>query len=404
MFERFTPQARTAVVLAQEEARALGHPYIGTEHLLLALLADAASAAAQVLTALGADQAKVREEILAIVGPGKGAPSGHIPFTPRAKKVLELSLREALALKHRTIAGEHILLGLVREGEGLAAMILTKHGVELELVRRQVIDRLGGEQGRRGRSRRVPDPRFSSMTPGGAKAADRAVARAGHQPVASHHYLLGLLDDEDSAAAKALTALGVTKDVVEAKLAEIGTAGTTDDPPGREVASRTRLSVEGEAVRVELLEPNLARRLQPYVTRPLTDLPGMQAVWAATVPALTNLASQLEVLPALSTPGWTESGLAALAVTSVPGGPTVRLWIRPGEDAQAVAAWLADWLREREAVGVFAGEGTYVTVTLDDGPRLSGLSYGVAPGAGDVPRLSVSELVGAAITTIGPPR
>ncbi|HSO50883.1 MAG TPA: Clp protease N-terminal domain-containing protein, partial [Acidimicrobiia bacterium] len=121
MFERFTDRARRVVVLAQEEARLLNHNYIGTEHILLGLLNEGEGIAAQALESLDIDLASVREEVVKIIGQGQQSPSGHIPFTPRAKKVLELSLREALQLGHNYIGTEHILLGLIHEGEGVAA-------------------------------------------------------------------------------------------------------------------------------------------------------------------------------------------------------------------------------------------------------------------------------------------
>jgi hypothetical protein len=126
-------------VLAQEEARLLNHNYIGTEHILLGLIHEEEGVAARALTGLGISLETIRVEVEEIIGRGQSAPSGHIPFTPRAKKVLELSLREALALKHNYIGTEHILLGLVREGEGVAAQLLVKLGGSLDRVRQQVI-------------------------------------------------------------------------------------------------------------------------------------------------------------------------------------------------------------------------------------------------------------------------
>ena len=121
MFERFTDRARRVVVLAQEEARMLNHNYIGTEHILLGLIHEGEGVAAKALESLSISLDGVREQVQEIIGQGQQAPSGHIPFTPRAKKVLELSLREALQLGHNYIGTEHILLGLIREGEGVAA-------------------------------------------------------------------------------------------------------------------------------------------------------------------------------------------------------------------------------------------------------------------------------------------
>ena len=148
MFERFTDRARRVVVLAQEEARMLNHNYIGTEHILLGLIHEGEGVAAKALESLGISLESVRAQVEEIIGQGQQAPSGHIPFTPRAKKVLELSLREALQLGHNYIGTEHILLGLIREGEGVAAQVLVKLGADLNKVRQQVIQLLSGYQGK----------------------------------------------------------------------------------------------------------------------------------------------------------------------------------------------------------------------------------------------------------------
>ncbi|WP_350280644.1 ATP-dependent Clp protease ATP-binding subunit [Kribbella sp. HUAS MG21] len=148
MFERFTDRARRVVVLAQEEARMLSHNYIGTEHILLGLIHEGEGVAAKALESLGISLEAVRSQVEEIIGQGQQAPSGHIPFTPRAKKVLELSLREALQLGHNYIGTEHILLGLIREGEGVAAQVLVKLGADLNKVRQQVIQLLSGYQGK----------------------------------------------------------------------------------------------------------------------------------------------------------------------------------------------------------------------------------------------------------------
>ncbi len=148
MFEKFTDKARRVVVLAQEEAKMLNHNYIGTEHLLLGLIHEGEGVAAKALEALGISLDAVREQVQEIIGQGQQAPTGHIPFTPRAKKVLELSLREALQLGHSYIGTEHLLLGLIREGEGVAAQVLTKLGADTNRVRQQVIQLLSGFQGK----------------------------------------------------------------------------------------------------------------------------------------------------------------------------------------------------------------------------------------------------------------
>ena len=147
MFERFTDRARRVVVLAQEEARLLNHNYIGTEHILLGLIHEGEGVAAKALESLGISLESVRGQVEEIIGQGGNSPSGHIPFTPRAKKVLELSLREALQLGHNYIGTEHILLGLIREGEGVAAQVLVKLGADLARVREQVIQLLSAYGG-----------------------------------------------------------------------------------------------------------------------------------------------------------------------------------------------------------------------------------------------------------------
>ena len=147
MFERFTDRARRVVVLAQEEARLLNHNNFGTEHILLGLIHEGEGVAAKALESLGISLEAVRNQVEEIIGQGGSSPSGHIPFTPRAKKVLELSLREALQLGHNYIGTEHILLGLIREGEGVAAQVLVKLGADLSRVRQQVIQLLSGYSG-----------------------------------------------------------------------------------------------------------------------------------------------------------------------------------------------------------------------------------------------------------------
>ncbi|HMK13292.1 MAG TPA: Clp protease N-terminal domain-containing protein, partial [Acidimicrobiales bacterium] len=145
MFERFTDRARRVVVLAQEEARLLRHDWIGTEHILLGLLREGDGFGAQALTSLGVTHDAARARVVAMIAPGETEPSGHIPFTPRSKKVLELALREALRLGHSHIGTEHILLGLARERDGVGAQVLVQMGADLSAVCRRV-DELIAEQ------------------------------------------------------------------------------------------------------------------------------------------------------------------------------------------------------------------------------------------------------------------
>ena len=159
MFERFTDRARRVVVLAQEEARMLNHNYIGTEHILLGLIHEGEGVAAKALESLNISLEAVRQQVEEIIGQGQAAPTGHIPFTPRAKKVLELSLREALQLGHNYIGTEHILLGLIREGEGVAAQVLQKLGADLNRVRQTVIQLLSGYTGGKGEQAPAAGPR-----------------------------------------------------------------------------------------------------------------------------------------------------------------------------------------------------------------------------------------------------
>ena len=161
MFERFTDRARRVVVLAQEEARMLGHNYTGTEHILLGLVHEGEGVAAKALASLGISLEAVRQQVREIIGQGQQAPSGHIPFTPRAKRVLELSLREARQLGHTYIGSEHILLGLIREGEGVAVQVLVKLGADLNRLRQQVIQLLHGYQGK--------EPAAAGAAPGGLR-------------------------------------------------------------------------------------------------------------------------------------------------------------------------------------------------------------------------------------------
>jgi ATP-dependent Clp protease ATP-binding subunit ClpA len=199
MFERFTDRARRVVVLAQEEARMLNHNYIGTEHILLGLIHEGEGVAAKALESLGISLEAVRSQVEEIIGQGQAAPTGHIPFTPRAKKVLELSLREALQLGHNYIGTEHILLGLIREGEGVAAQVLQKLGADLNRVRQQVIQLLQGyTETPEGRTPDFPDfkvaesvehaerlQRVEELAMKEAEALGEGTVRADHRWVAS---------------------------------------------------------------------------------------------------------------------------------------------------------------------------------------------------------------------------
>ena len=256
MFERFTNRARHVVVLAQEEARSLRHNYIGTEHILLGLLAEPDGLGAQALARFGMSPAATREEVKAIVGTGKGAPGGHIPFTPRAKKTLELALREAMQLHHNFIGTEHILLGVIREGDGVAAQIMKDH-VDLLTLRMAVLEILPGVQepsGRRWLRSRSPVPAAGPdaarepeeqtelrTTPAADASLHEAARLAGSAPVGSHHLLLAALADPNTAAARALAALGVDLDSAKEALRTADVSGTSDEP--QEEAGRRQMLV-----------------------------------------------------------------------------------------------------------------------------------------------------------------
>ena len=286
MFERFTGKARHVIVLAQEEARLLSHNYIGTEHILLGLLGEPGSVAGTVLAGFQLTRDPVRAEVEDKVGRGKKAPSGHIPFTPRAKKTLELSLREALALGHNYIGTEHILLGLIREGDGVAAQILTAHGGLAE-IRAAVIEAApaaaapGSEEGadetnavlrwlRHRLSRQATSVpfRLDAAAPGepatrGTPAVERALQQAaflaGPQAVGSHHLLLAALEDSASAASASLASLGVDLDELRARLRSADLAGTSDEPPEQAGRRQMAIEVSPELLRVVLTDPVIVR-------------------------------------------------------------------------------------------------------------------------------------------------
>jgi ATP-dependent Clp protease ATP-binding subunit ClpA len=198
MFERFTDRARRVLVLAQEEARLLNHSFIGTEHILLGLIHEGEGLAAKALESLGISLEAVREKVEETIGPAGSAPTGSPPFTPRAKKVLELSLREALQLGHNYIGTEHMLLGLVREGEGKAAQVLVSLGADLSRVRQQVIQLLSGYQGREGAAAPGPSSAIGdSWTVKVVRAGTTpSTYAAAHQAIASLAERLGIDVDD----------------------------------------------------------------------------------------------------------------------------------------------------------------------------------------------------------------
>jgi ATP-dependent Clp protease ATP-binding subunit ClpC len=281
MFERFTNRARHVVVLSQEEARLLSHNYIGTEHILLGLLGEPESIGGQVLAGFGLTLDGVRGEVVEKIGRGKSAPAGHIPFTPRAKKTLELSLREALSIRHNYIGTEHILLGLIREGEGVAAQILRDHADLLE-IRAAVLHAVsatdpgeeveGSEETnavlrwlRQRLSRHGASLPFRPDVPGADQATrgtpaveaalQQAARLAGPLPVGSHHLLLAALEDANSAASSTLASLGVDIDELKGKLRAAQVKGTSDEQPEQAGRRQMAIEVSDEMLHVVLTDP-----------------------------------------------------------------------------------------------------------------------------------------------------
>jgi ATP-dependent Clp protease ATP-binding subunit ClpA len=269
MFERFTNRARHVIVLAQEEARRLQHNYIGTEHILLGLLGEPGGLAFRALEGFGMSLDGAREEVKAIVGTGSGKLSGHIPFTPRAKKTLELALREALKLHHDYIGTEHILLGVIREADGVGARILKEHS-DLGEIRMAVLELLSTTPAEATRLRRWlrrssaadPDEAAESgeqpelrTTPAADTSLSEAARLAGGRPVGSHHLLLAALGDPDTAAARALAALGVDLDQAKEALRTADVTGTSDEQPEEAGRRQMLIRVTDEQLTIEATDP-----------------------------------------------------------------------------------------------------------------------------------------------------
>ena len=315
MFERFTAEARTVVIRAQEEARAMRHDSIGTEHILLGLFTMPTSVAARALRNLGITAAAVRTGIEEKVGLGaEDSPAGHIPFTKRAKKVLELSLREALQLKHNYIGTEHILLALQREGEGLAAEILAGR-IHTGTIRETVNDLL--RDGVREHPADEPAPRTNAAD----EVVTAAQALAGDAPMGSHHLLEALIRAEGSMAAKVLADLGIDPATIAAKVDEFDTEDTTDATPEELAARKMELRVENDEVHLVFRDPatvDLARSVTETVGGPLT---ATGPVTGKFVPLWTTtnrlLLSVLQTLKGEPLPEGTTRDKAALLVRQV---------------------------------------------------------------------------------------
>src|SRR5215467_9637459 len=300
MFERFTPRARRSVVAAQEEARTLGHNYIGTEHVLLGLLSEPEGLAARALGPFGLSLTSAREEVAAKVGTGAEPMKGHIPFTPRAKKVLELALREALQLHHNYIGTEHILLGLIREKEGAGPQILAAHA-DLLAIRAAVLDVLPAGQstpGRRWLRRRAgassgePEEELEVRTTPAAEASlDEASRLAGSRPVGSHHLLLAALAD-----------LGVDLDRAREALRTADVTGTSDEQPEERGRRQMLIRVTEGSLMIEATDQDIvslglaaADAVSDQADQPGTipgDLPAsasLSAVWLALRTSLEDI-------------------------------------------------------------------------------------------------------------------
>lgn len=262
MFERFTGEARQVVVHAQEISRGLQHNYIGTEHVLLGLFDAPAGVAARVLHRAGLTKESVRADVIEIVGAGtEPRKEGHIPFTPRAKKVLELSLREALALNHNHIGPEHILLGLIREGEGVAAKVLVRQADDLDRVRRLVLAEIA-----------EPSARTQKSTTAAEEAFSAASALAGAGPVGSHHLLEALVRSEGSMAARVLADLGVDPETIAAKIDELDPEGTTDATPEEAAARKMEVRLTEDEVQLVFRDEqtlDLVRRITELTGGPI---------------------------------------------------------------------------------------------------------------------------------------
>jgi ATP-dependent Clp protease ATP-binding subunit ClpA len=291
MFERFTDRARRVVVLAQEEARLLHHNYIGTEHILLGLIVEGSGVGAKALEQLGITPAAARAEVTEIIGgrsPGD-IPSGHIPFTPRAKQVLELSLREALTLGHNYIGTEHILLGLVREAEGVGAQVLVRLGATLDRVRVTVIELLRGlaAQSSTPTAEASTDPlRYS---PGLRYALAVAAAKAAADDViGTHHVLSVFAERNDLAASRALLSGGFDVANLTVRIDDWNVADTLDETPSQWGMRVTEVEATDDGVVIGLHDEELQARIKAAL-----DAGHGPAVQAMIGEALKQMASKL---------------------------------------------------------------------------------------------------------------
>jgi ATP-dependent Clp protease ATP-binding subunit ClpA len=327
MFERFTDYARHVIVLAQDEAHGelLRHNYIGTEHLLLGLLGEPRGVAAKVLGGFGMTLDGARDDVRARVGRGQTpARPGHIPFTPRGKKVLELALRESLQLHHDYIGTEHLLLGLIREGDGVGVAILVAACGSLESVRAAVLAALPTATAESRRwmtqlaSRRpgaTDEGQALRTTPAADSGLDEAARLAGTDPVGSHHLVLAALANPDSAAARALSALGLDLDQAQQALRQADVTGSADELPEEAGRRQLLIRVADDRLTIELTDPVIVsagraaldalgdRAGEPPAIR--GDLPAsasLAATWLALRNSLDDIRQRARTAPAPPAP------------------------------------------------------------------------------------------------------
>jgi hypothetical protein len=313
MFERFTDRARRVVVLAQEEARLLEHGYIGTEHILLGLISEGSGVGAKALEALGVELVRVRGAVEGIVGKGTGdVPAGHIPFTPRAKKVMELSLREALQLGHNYIGTEHLLLGVLREQEGVGAQVLIRSGLEISAVRMKVIQLLQGwTTTPAGPPRQRLDDatvdRSDRMSPGLRAAIEAAAGYAGPgAAIGTQHLLAVFAAWDDLAANAALRAGGFDAQTLPAPIVDWPVAGTRDETDEQWGMRVTEVEVAAEGVVIALRDEPLRERFKAAIEGGYGS-----ALQAAIGEALKRVGATLDPKPSVGEAGDAPKAAAA---------------------------------------------------------------------------------------------
>ena len=296
-FEKFTVKARQVVVTAQEEARLFKHNYIGTEHILLGLLDSPDSTASKVLHQFGFDKQAAKADIAAAVKPGTAELTGHIPFTPPAKKVLELALREALQLHHNYIGTEHILLALVRDGESVGAKVLAERIHPISKIRAAVLASLEGSQDD------LASP-WPAGTPATQDTVSTASALAGGAPVGSHHLLEAMLRTDNSMAARVLRELGVDPDAVAAKIDELDPETTTDANPEEAAARKMEIRLVDDEVHLILRDPAtvaIAKKVAELANGPIQGVGPVAGMfvplWRSTNQLLQQIQRVLEPEP-----------------------------------------------------------------------------------------------------------